>query len=52
MDYNIIELNDMQIEDIENRLYEYDKKHIKYEEVGAYENAVDGFSEYFFLKIL
>ena len=31
MDYRIIELTDLQVEDIENRLYEYDKKHIKYE---------------------
>lgn len=35
MNYNIIELNDMQIKDIENRLYEYDKKHIKYEISGS-----------------
>ncbi|MDZ4992341.1 GNAT family N-acetyltransferase [Clostridium perfringens] len=34
MDYRIIELTDLQVEDIENRLYEYDKKHIKYEIAG------------------
>lgn len=34
MNYEIIELNDLQLEDIERRLYEYDKKHIKYEVSG------------------
>ena len=34
MNYEIIELNDLQLEDIERRLYEYDKKHIKYEMEG------------------
>lgn len=34
MDYKIIELNDLQQEDIESRLYEYDKKHITYEMSG------------------
>ena len=45
MNYEIIELNDLQLEDIEMHLYEY-------EEVGSYENKIDGFSEYFFLKPL
>ncbi|MDV4152185.1 GNAT family N-acetyltransferase [Clostridium sp. AL.422] len=34
MNYQIIELNDLQLEDIERRLYEYDKNHIKYEMSG------------------
>ena len=35
MDYKIIDLNDEQVEEIENRLYEYDKKHITYEIPGS-----------------
>jgi GNAT superfamily N-acetyltransferase len=31
MNYEIVELNDEQVEDIENRLEQYDKKHITYE---------------------
>ncbi|MEG2289394.1 MAG: GNAT family N-acetyltransferase [Clostridium sp.] len=34
MNYKIIELNDLQLEDIERCLYEYDKKHITYEMSG------------------
>lgn len=35
MDYKIIELNDIQVENIENRLDKYDKKHITYEILGS-----------------
>ena len=35
MNYEIIELNDMQVEDIENRLEENDKKHITYKISGS-----------------
>lgn len=35
MNYKIIELNDLQLEDIESRLNEYDKKHITYEMSGS-----------------
>lgn len=35
MDYKIIELTDTQVEDVENRLDEYDKKHITYELSGS-----------------
>ncbi len=35
MDYKIIELNDVQVDDIENRLYEYDRKHITYKNSGS-----------------
>lgn len=98
MNYKIIDLNDLQSDDIDKRLYEYDKRHITYElsgnikigtllmkeverraeklganmirldtfnwqgrdfyrslgyeEVGSYENNIDGFSEHFFLKRL
>ncbi|MBE6052389.1 MAG: GNAT family N-acetyltransferase [Clostridium sartagoforme] len=34
MSYQVIELDELQLEDIERRLYEYDKKHIKYEMSG------------------
>ena len=45
MNYQIIELNDLQLEDIERRLYEYDKKHIKYEisgniKIGVLDNDI------------
>ena len=35
MNNKIIDLNDTQIDDIEKRLYEYDKKHITYEVSGS-----------------
>lgn len=35
MNYKIVELNDLQVEDIENRLEQYDKKHITYEIPGS-----------------
>ncbi|HLQ97523.1 MAG TPA: GNAT family N-acetyltransferase [Candidatus Dormibacteraeota bacterium] len=35
MDYEIVELNDLQVEDIENRLEQYDKNHITYEIPGS-----------------
>src|SRR5690625_3238467 len=31
MNYKVSELNDLQVEDIENRLEQYDKNHITYE---------------------
>ena len=34
MSYQVIELDELQLEDIERRLHEYDKKHIKYEMSG------------------
>lgn len=34
MDYKVIELNDSQVEDIENRLEQYDKNHITYKILG------------------
>lgn len=33
-DYKIVELTELQVEDIDNRLEEYDKEHIKYELLG------------------
>ncbi|MBD7985279.1 GNAT family N-acetyltransferase [Sporosarcina sp. Sa2YVA2] len=35
MNYKVIELNDLQVEDIENRLDEYDKNHINYDIPGS-----------------
>lgn len=35
MNYKVIELNDLQLEDIENRLEQYDKNHITYEIPGS-----------------
>ena len=35
MNYKIVELNDLQVEDIENRLDQYDRKHITYEIPGS-----------------
>lgn len=35
MNYKVIELNDLQVEDIENRLEQYDKNHITYEIPGS-----------------
>lgn len=35
MTYKIVELNDLQVEDIENRLDQYDRKHITYEIPGS-----------------
>lgn len=35
MSYEITELSDLQLEDIESRLEEYDKKHIKYDMSGS-----------------
>ncbi|MCF0147767.1 MAG: GNAT family N-acetyltransferase [Clostridium sp.] len=35
MSYEIIELTDLQLEDIERRLSDYDKNHIKYEMSGS-----------------
>ena len=35
MNYKIIELNDTQVEDIENRLDEYDKKYATYKISGS-----------------
>jgi GNAT superfamily N-acetyltransferase len=35
MNYKIIELNDTQVDDIENCLYEYDQKHITYKVPGS-----------------
>lgn len=35
MDYKIMELDDTQVEDIENRLYDFDKKYITYEVPGS-----------------
>lgn len=35
MNYKVIELNDLQLEDIENRLEQYDKNHITYEISGS-----------------
>lgn len=35
MDYKIIELTNAQVEEVENRLDEYDKKHITYELSGS-----------------
>jgi GNAT superfamily N-acetyltransferase len=41
MDYKIIELNDTQLYDIENRLYEYDNKHITYKISGRIKIGVE-----------
>lgn len=35
MHYKVIELNDLQVEDIENRLEQYDRNHITYEIPGS-----------------
>lgn len=43
MNYKVIELNDSQVEDIENRLEQYDKNHITYEIPGNIKiGVVDG----------
>ncbi|TQS75021.1 GNAT family N-acetyltransferase [Ornithinibacillus gellani] len=43
MDYKVIELNDSQVEDIENRLEQYDKNHITYDISGSIKiGVVDG----------
>lgn len=43
MNYKVIELNDFQVEDIENRLEKYDKNHITYEIPGSIKvGVVDG----------
>lgn len=43
MDYKVIELNNSQVEDIENRLEQYDKKHITYDISGNIKiGVVDG----------
>lgn len=51
MYYRIIKLSNFQVEDIQNKLNEYEKNILlRYKEIGSYENREDGFSEYFFKK--
>lgn len=41
MNHKIIELNDLQVDDIEERLYEYDKNHIPFEVSGRIKIGVE-----------